>query len=101
MARTPLPPSMSGVTARARRCERAIRKSRHDMRSLNLHIVAGAAAILAAAGFSAAYAQQPQTVRVRGTIEKVDGNSVVVKPAQGSDVTLTLTPDARIVGVVK
>lgn len=71
------------------------------MRSLNLHIVAGAAAILAAAGFSAAYAQQPQTVRVRGTIEKVDGNSVVVKPAQGSDVTLTLTPDARIVGVVK
>jgi hypothetical protein len=71
------------------------------MRSLNLHIVAGVAAILAAAGFSAAYAQQPQTVRVRGTIEKVDGNSVVVKPAQGSDVTLTLTPDARIVGVVK
>jgi hypothetical protein len=71
------------------------------MRSLNLRIVAGAAGVLAAASFSAAYAQQPQTVRVRGTIEKVDGNSVVVKPAQGSDVTLTLTPDARIVGVVK
>ena len=71
------------------------------MRSLNLHIVAGAAAILAAASFSAVYAQQPQTVRVRGAIEKVDGNSVVVKTAEGKDVTLTLTPDARIVGVIK
>lgn len=71
------------------------------MRSLNLRIMAGAAAVLAAASLSCAYAQQPQTVRVRGTIEKVDGNSVVVKPADGKDVTLTLTPDARIVGVVK
>ena len=71
------------------------------MRSLNLRILAGAAGVLAAASLSCAYAQQPQTMRVRGTIERVDGNSVVVKPAQGSDVTLTLTPDARIVGVVK
>lgn len=71
------------------------------MRSLNLRIMAGAAGVLAAASLSCAYAQQPQTVRVRGTIEKVDGNSVVVKPADGKDVTLTLTPDARIVGVVK
>ena len=71
------------------------------MRSLNLRLVAGAAGLLAAAGLSCAYAQQPQTVRIRGTIAKVDGNSVVVKPAEGNDVTLTLTPDARIVGVVK
>jgi hypothetical protein len=71
------------------------------MRSLNLRFVAGAAGLLAAACLSCAYAQQPQTVRIRGTIAKVDGNSVVVKPADGNDVTLRLTPDARIVGVAK
>ena len=60
-----------------------------------------AAAVLAAAGLSGASAQQPQTVRIRGTIEKVDGNTVVVKAADGAQVTLTLTANAVIVGVVK
>jgi len=58
-------------------------------------------AALAAVGMSGAAAQQPQTMRIRGTIEKVDGNTVVVKPANGADVTLTLTANAVIVGVVK
>jgi len=60
-----------------------------------------AVAALAAVGMSGASAQQPQTVRIRGTIVKVDGNTVVVKPASGDDVTLTLTANAAIVGVVK
>jgi hypothetical protein len=60
-----------------------------------------AAAVLAAAGLSGASARQPQTVRIRGTIEKVDGNTVVVKAADGAQVTLTLTANAVIVGVVK
>ena len=38
---------------------------------------------------------------VRGAIEKVDGNTVVVRAADGADVTLTLTANAQIVGVVK
>jgi hypothetical protein len=59
------------------------------------------AALLATAGVSFAWAQQPQTLRVRGAIEKVDGNTVTVKPAEGAAVTLTLTKDAQIVGVVK
>ena len=59
------------------------------------------AALLAALGVSCADAQQPQTVRVRGAVEKVDGSTVVVKTADGADVTLTLAPDAQIVGVVK
>ena len=68
------------------------------MTSLALRLVAGAA-LLASVG--AASAQAPQTVRVRGAIEKVDGNTVVVKAADGADVTLTLTANAQIVGVVK
>jgi hypothetical protein len=59
------------------------------------------AALLTAVGVSGASAQQPQTMRVRGTIEKVDGNTVVVKSTDGAEVTLTLTANAAIVGVVK
>ena len=57
------------------------------------------AAVLAAVGISGASAQQ--TMRIRGTIEKVDGNTVVVKSNDGAQVTLTLTDKAAIVGVVK
>ena len=60
-----------------------------------------AAAVLTAVGVSSASAQQPQTMRIRGTVEKVDGNTVVVKATDGKDVTLTLTANAAIVGVVK
>src|SRR5262252_4853339 len=70
------------------------------MNALSLRVALGAA-VLAAVGASAVWAQQPQSVRVRGAIEKVDGNTVVVKSADGGDVTLTLTPNAQIVGVVK
>jgi hypothetical protein len=58
-----------------------------------------AAALLAAVGATSAQAQQ--TMRVRGTVEKVDGDKVVVKPDKGADVTLTLTGNAKIVGVAK
>jgi hypothetical protein len=57
--------------------------------------------MLAATGVSSSLAQQPQTARVRGEIEKIDGSTVVVKSAEGADVTLTLTPDAKIVAVNK
>ena len=70
------------------------------MRGSKLQVILAVAA-LAALGVSSASAQQPQTMRIRGTIEKVDGNTVVVKPASGADVTLTLTANAVIVGVVK
>ena len=41
-----------------------------------------------------------QTVRVRGTIEKVDGNVLTLKASDG-EVKLTLTENALIVAVVK
>jgi hypothetical protein len=58
-----------------------------------------ASALLATVGTTVAPAQQ--TMRVTGTIEKVDGDKVVVKPTSGTDVTLTLTAKAMIVAVVK
>ena len=57
------------------------------------------AALLVAITASSAFAQQ--TVRVRGAVEKVDGNTLSVKADDGAVVTLTLTSDAQIVGVVK
>jgi hypothetical protein len=42
-----------------------------------------------------------QTVRVRGTIEKADGNVLTLKSSDGAEVKLTLTADALIVAVVK
>jgi hypothetical protein len=59
-----------------------------------------AAAFVAALTVSTASAQAPQTQRVRGTIEKVDGNKLQIKAASG-EVTLTLTDNALIVGVEK
>jgi len=43
---------------------------------------------------------QQQTQRVRGTIEKVDGNTLVIKSSSG-EVALTLADNALVVGVVK
>ncbi len=58
------------------------------------------AAFVAAIAVTAASAQQTQ--RVRGTIEKVDGNTLVIKSAPGgAPVTLTLGDNAVVVGVLK
>jgi hypothetical protein len=74
------------------------------MSSLTLRVMlTGAllAAVGVASAISVSWAQQPQTMRVRGAIEKVDGNTVVVKAADGASVTLTLAVNEQIDGVVK
>src|ERR1700752_4425002 len=49
-----------------------------------------------------AVAQQPPTpTRVRGTIEKVEGDVLSVKSRSGGDVKLHMTADARVVGIIK
>ena len=58
-----------------------------------------AGALLAVSG-AIASAQQAPTVRVKGTIEKVDGSVLTLKTADG-ETKLTLTGNAQIVGVVK
>jgi hypothetical protein len=41
------------------------------------------------------------TVRVRGTIERVDGSTYVVKARDGAELKVTLADNAQIAGVVK
>src|ERR1700738_5535617 len=48
-----------------------------------------------------ASAQQPQAVRIRGTIETVDGNVLTLKSRDGTEVKLVLAENALIVAVVK
>ena len=56
-------------------------------------------AVLVAVG--SASAQQPQTVRVRGTIEAVDGQTLTIKTREGANVKAKLDDKAMIVAVVK
>jgi hypothetical protein len=44
---------------------------------------------------------QAQNVRVRGTIEKLDGNSLAVKSRDGTELKLMLKDNVRVGGVVK
>ena len=46
-------------------------------------------------------AQQPPTQRVRGTIEKVDGNTLLIKTPDGAPASVTLADNAVVVGVLK
>jgi hypothetical protein len=59
------------------------------------------AAFAATAAAMQAWAQQAPTTRLRGTIEKVDGNTLLLKTRDGGELTLTLADDALIVSVVK
>jgi hypothetical protein len=60
-------------------------------------VLAGAALVTALA-VSSAFAQ---TVRLRGTIEKVDGNTLLIKTRDGAEARLALSSNAVVVGVVK
>src|SRR5215467_3345341 len=82
--------SRSAAMASPRRCEVAM--------SRISGCVFASAAVLVALAVSPALAQ---TQRLRGTIEKVDGNTLSVKTGDGAAATLTLTGNATIVGVVK
>lgn len=61
----------------------------------------GAAGIAVILSATVAWAQQAQTVRVRGTIEKVDGNTLTVKARGGETLTLKLSDPPRIAAMVK
>jgi hypothetical protein len=60
--------------------------------------IAGIAVALCAA---VAAAQPASTVRLRGTIEQVNGHELTVKAADGTAHKLALTGDAKIIAVVK
>jgi hypothetical protein len=57
-------------------------------------------AALTVAG-TVAFAQQPAMVRIRGTIEAVDGPMLSIKTREGSDVKVKMTDNAAVFAVVK
>jgi hypothetical protein len=50
---------------------------------------------------SVAWAQQAPPVRIRGTIEVVDGPVLTIKTREGDDVKVRMTDDVAVFGVVK
>ena len=60
-----------------------------------------AAAMVAASVLGAIAQQSPTPTRVRGTIEGVDGDLIMVKSRSGEDVKLHMSSDMKVVGIVK
>jgi hypothetical protein len=60
-----------------------------------------ALALVAALAATAALAQAPQTVRLRGAIDKVDGNTVTAKSDKGDELKINLAEKMLVVAVVK
>ena len=50
---------------------------------------------------SAAWAQQPPPVRIRGTIESVDGATLMIKTREGTDMKVRMTDNVAVFGVAK
>jgi hypothetical protein len=63
--------------------------------------MAGACAFAVLLVSSFAVAQAPQTVRVRGTLDKVDGQTLTVKSRDGNTLTIKLADNARVTAMVK
>lgn len=66
-------------------------------------VTVGLAAVLLApaAWFAPAAAQDAPPVRVRGTIERVDGPAYVVKTRDGTELKITVAEKPQIAGIVK
>jgi len=60
-----------------------------------------AALAIVAAIVTTAWAQQPPTVRVRGTIEAVDGAVLSIKSRDGSDIKVRVTDNVAVFGIAK
>jgi hypothetical protein len=71
------------------------------MMTTRVLIIAALAIALAGSDAVAQRQQQPQFQLIRGTIERVDGNTIYGKSADGSVITLKLTDKATITAVLK
>ena len=60
-----------------------------------------AVGMVAASVLGAIAQQSPTPTRVRGTIEGVDGDVIMVKSRSGEDVKLHMTSDMKVVGIIK
>jgi len=74
-------------------------KAKHKMTVAALAGVALGAVAMMASGIATAVAQD--TVRVRGTIERIDGSLYVIKARDGAELKVALADNPQIAGVVK
>jgi hypothetical protein len=65
-----------------------------------LTLKSGFAALALGLVSTLAFAQQPSTVRIRGTIETVDGPLLTIKTREGNDTKVRMTDDAAVFAVV-
>jgi hypothetical protein len=72
---------------------------RNILSSLPRLLVASLAAASVLA--SAAWAQQPPTVRIRGSIESIDGKTLSIKTREGTDVKVNMTDDISVIAIAK
>lgn len=70
------------------------------MQSLSRRVF-GATALALIVSTSAVWAQQAPPLRVRGTIEKVDGKTLTVKTRAGETATVKLADDVRVAAMLK
>jgi hypothetical protein len=70
------------------------------MKNMTLRML-GAVGIAMVLAASTSFAQQPQTQRVRGTVEKIEGDTLSVKQRDGAVVTVVLASNVQVVGVAK
>jgi hypothetical protein len=68
--------------------------------SLMPRVLVASLALISVLG-SLAWAQQSPTVRIRGTIEAVDGSLLTVKSREGADLKVRLTDNVTVFGVAK
>ena len=68
--------------------------------SLMPRVLVASLATVAVLG-SAVWAQQPPTVRVRGTIEAVEGPLLAVKSRDGTEIKVRVTDNVAVTGVAK
>jgi hypothetical protein len=83
------------------RAARAALWRREENMGRTTSFAVGAAGIAVLLAVTAALAQQPQRVRVRGTVEAVDGPVLSVKSRDGSELKVKLPDNAAVRDVVK
>ena len=71
-----------------------------NIASLRPRLLAASLTVLSVLG-SMAWAQQPPSVRIRGTIESVDGAMLMIKSREGTDMKVRMTDNVAVFGVAK
>jgi hypothetical protein len=71
------------------------------MRQNFIRLAAGGFALTLISAAAAAWAQGAPPVRIRGTIEKIDGNVLAIKSRDGAEVKVQIPDNVRVMGFVK